>query len=87
MYRSAIFWDNEEEKKIARDFLDKINDEVFNGKIATTLEFMSGFWEAEKYHHNYIPNNPQNSYCQRIAVPKFRKFLKNYEFIKEEGEQ
>jgi len=31
------------------------------------------FWIAEKYHHEYFFNNPQNPYCQVVVAPKIAK--------------
>lgn len=52
-YRSAIFYQNEEQKKQAQKLIDELNKTKFGGKIVTTLEPASTFWPAEDYHQKY----------------------------------
>lgn len=37
-YRSAIFYQNEQQKKVAQKIIDELNKTEYNGKIVTTLE-------------------------------------------------
>jgi peptide methionine sulfoxide reductase MsrA len=84
MYRSAIFYHDEEQKAAAQQMIDGLNAEVFDGKVVTTLEEMTKFWPAEDYHQDYYANNPTQDYCYRIVRKKFKKFLKNFEYLKED---
>jgi methionine-S-sulfoxide reductase len=52
-YRSAIFYQNDEQKKQAQKVIDELNKSEFSGKIVTTLEPASKFWPAEDYHQKY----------------------------------
>jgi peptide methionine sulfoxide reductase MsrA len=52
-YRSAIFYQNEEQKQQAQNVIDALNKSKFDGKIVTTLEPASTFWPAEDYHQKY----------------------------------
>jgi methionine-S-sulfoxide reductase len=52
-YRSAIFYENEEQKKQAKEVTDGLNKSDFDGKIVTTLEPAAAFWPAEDYHQKY----------------------------------
>ncbi len=63
-YRSAIFFQDEEEKSIAIDFI-KIVDESnkWGGKVMTTLEPFSPFWPAEPEHQDYLIRNPNGYTC------------------------
>jgi peptide-methionine (S)-S-oxide reductase len=57
-YRSAIFYHNDTQKSVAKNFInDLIDKKVYPNKIATTLEPASTFWEAEEYHQKYILKN------------------------------
>lgn len=52
-YRSAIFYDSEEQKKVAEKIKDELNKSRFNGKITTEIVPASDFWRAEEYHQKY----------------------------------
>jgi methionine-S-sulfoxide reductase len=52
-YRSAIFYQNEDQKRQAEKVIEELNESQFNGKIVTTLEPASKFWLAEDYHQKY----------------------------------
>jgi methionine-S-sulfoxide reductase len=52
-YRSAVFYQNDAQKKQAENLIDELNKAKFAGKIVTTLERASAFWPAEDYHQKY----------------------------------
>lgn len=52
-YRSAIFYLDDTQKKVAQDIIDELNKEKFKGKIVTTLEKADTFWPAEEYHQKF----------------------------------
>jgi peptide-methionine (S)-S-oxide reductase len=66
-YRSAIFYQNEEERKVAEDFI-KIVDA--SGRwplpVVTTLEPFTKFWKAEEYHQDYLQKNPGGYTCHAV---------------------
>lgn len=49
-YRSAIFYMNEEQRRIASDLIDDLRG---TKKIATTVENADTFWPAEDYHQKF----------------------------------
>ncbi len=66
-YRSAIFFQNEEEKKIAEDFIKTVNNSgKWKDPAVTTLEEFKTFWPAESYHQNYLQKNPGGYTCHAI---------------------
>ena len=74
-YRSAIFYENENELKFFEDYINKLNESnSFSSKIVTSLEKKSHFYDAEEYHHNYFEKNPLNGYCNMVVRPKVEKF-------------
>jgi peptide methionine sulfoxide reductase msrA/msrB len=75
-YRSAIFYKNENEKKVAQDLIKELNSEVFSNKIVTTLEPLKKFYKAEEYHQGYYENNKNKPYCEMVIQPKIEKFEK-----------
>ncbi len=63
-YRSAIFFQNEEEKTEAEEIIKIVNDsEKWEGNVATTLEPYSTFWNAEPEHQDYLVKNPNGYTC------------------------
>src|SRR5262252_2565529 len=58
-YRSAIFYSDDEQKRVAESYIRQLNDaRVFNSPIVTTLEPLKAFYVAEDYHQNYAALNP-----------------------------
>ena len=77
-YRSIIFYMNDQQKKIAEDFKNQLNESSqFKNPIVTTIEPVATFYVAEDYHSNYYNNNKTASYCQFVVRPKVEKYLKN----------
>ena len=63
-YRSAIFFQNEEEKTEAEEIIKIVNDsKKWEGNVATTLEPYSTFWNAEPEHQDYLVKNPNGYTC------------------------
>jgi peptide-methionine (S)-S-oxide reductase len=77
-YRSAIFYSNEEEKKISEEIISDLNASgYYADKIVTTLEPLKEYYPAENYHQNYFNRvGDQNPYCQMVVKPKLEKFEK-----------
>ena len=66
-YRSAVFYLNEEQKKIAQNLINKANKSgLFPGKIVTKLEKSDKFYKAEEYHQDYLEKNPGGYTCHAI---------------------
>jgi peptide-methionine (S)-S-oxide reductase len=81
-YRSAIFYENEEQRKVAEELKEKLNKKVYDGKITTEITELTKFYPAEKYHQNYFNLNAKKGYCQAIIVPKLEKFDDVFKDIK-----
>jgi peptide-methionine (S)-S-oxide reductase len=78
-YRSAVFYANEEERKIAEETIAELSRSgVFPGPIATTLEPLSAFYEAEPYHQGYVCFNPRQGYVRAVAMPKVDKVRRKF---------
>ncbi|MED5430545.1 MAG: peptide-methionine (S)-S-oxide reductase MsrA [Pseudomonadota bacterium] len=61
-YRSAIFYQNDSQKKISEDKIKVLNNKTFQNKIATTIEEATTFWNAEEYHQKYIRKKQDRNY-------------------------
>nr|WP_298734172.1 peptide-methionine (S)-S-oxide reductase MsrA [uncultured Chitinophaga sp.] len=74
-YRSAIFYHDDNQKKLAEFYIKRLNDEkAYNKKIVTEVVPYGVFYKAEDYHQNYYDNNMEAPYCQRVIKPKLDKF-------------
>ncbi len=77
-YRSAIFFADEEQRRIAELYIAQLNEAtVFRRPIATTLEPLLEFFEAEEAHQNYAARNPSQPYIRAVALPKVEKLRKH----------
>lgn len=79
-YRSAVFYENDEQRKVAEAYIKQLADaKVFDRPIVTTLEpLSSGFFPAEDYHQDYVTNNPQQGYVRQCALPKVDKVREKF---------
>jgi peptide-methionine (S)-S-oxide reductase len=78
-YRSAIFYHDDEQKKIAEELIKDLEAQnIWDRPIVTTLEKMDKFYVAEDYHQEYFANNPYQPYCAAVVAPKVAKFRKHY---------
>ena len=76
-YRSAIFYANEAQRRIAERYIAQIDAaRVFDAPVATTLEPLDAFHPAEQYHHGYAARNPFQPYIRAVAMPKVEKLRK-----------
>lgn len=84
-YRSMIFYQNEEEKKIAEDYKAQLEASgKYNQPIATEIVPFTKFWEAEDYHQDYEKKNPNQPYVKSVSVPRLKRFQAKYpELLKE----
>ena len=63
-YRSAIFFQNEDEKKEAEEVIKIVNEsKKWDGLVATTLEPFAPFWVAEPEHQDYLVRKPNGYTC------------------------
>ena len=83
-YRSIVFFQNEEEKKIIDQKINYLNKQLGNKKVAAEVLPFQKFWIAEDYHQNYERLHPENPYIQNVSIPRLKRFQKNYpELLKE----
>jgi peptide-methionine (S)-S-oxide reductase len=69
-YRSAIFYYNEEQERIAKDITEKVQKEWWkNGKITTEILPAGEWWDAETYHQHYLEVNEGGYTCPSQYVP------------------
>jgi peptide-methionine (S)-S-oxide reductase len=77
-YRSAIFYTDEEQKKIAQAYIAQLDAaHVLKSPIVTQVNAMDKFYTAEGYHQNYSANN-KTGYVVAVSDPKVEKLKKLY---------
>jgi peptide-methionine (S)-S-oxide reductase len=70
-YRSAIFYTNEEQQRLAKAYIAQLDHEkVFPKPIVTEVTPLKAFYRAEDYHQDYAYYNPDNPYIQVCDRPK-----------------
>ncbi|WP_447637517.1 peptide-methionine (S)-S-oxide reductase MsrA [Flavobacterium microcysteis] len=78
-YRSEIFYHNDEQKKLAEEYIKILDAENTFGKPVVTKVSPAGkFYVAENYHQNYYARNKEKSYCSYVITPKVEKVRKQF---------
>ena len=78
-YRSAIFYHNDEQKKVAEETIKELNEQhIWDKPIVTEVTQLNGFYRAENYHQEFFAKNPYQPYCQAVVAPKVAKFRKQH---------
>ena len=78
-YRSAIFYHDDEQKKIAEELIKDLNaQKIWDRPIVTEVTRLDQFYMAEDYHQEYFARNPYQPYCMAVVSPKVSKFRKHF---------
>lgn len=78
-YRSAIFYMDEAQKKAAEAFITKLTEsKVYKAPIVTQVAAFDKFFEAEKYHQDYLKKNPKDPYIVYHDLPKLEDLKKEF---------
>jgi peptide-methionine (S)-S-oxide reductase len=76
-YRSAIFYSNLEQKRIAEAYIQQLDQaKVFHAPIVTQVVSLKNFYPGEEHHQNFCNRNPKNPYVVNVAMPKVEKVKK-----------
>jgi peptide-methionine (S)-S-oxide reductase len=78
-YRSAIFYANDEQKRIATAYIAQLDAaKIFPGKIVTEVTPLKGFYRAEDYHQDYALHHPENPYIEVCDRPKIEALKRQF---------
>jgi peptide-methionine (S)-S-oxide reductase len=78
-YRSAIFPQNDEQERKAREAIQRANV-THHESVVTTIEPKGEWWPAEDYHQDYWAGEGQrNPYCIASIPPKLQKLRKSFQ--------
>lgn len=63
-YRSAIFYLNDEQKKVAEEVIAEVDKSgKWPGKVVTEVVPATDFWSAEEEHQDYLQKHPFGYTC------------------------
>src|SRR6266566_1657184 len=78
-YRSAVFYHNPEQERIARQVIQEFNgSKVWKKPIVTEVVPYRDFYKAEDYHQDYYAKNSRQPYCRVVIEPKIAKLREHY---------
>ena len=78
-YRSAIFFNNDEQKRSAQAYIEQLNKaQVFRKPIVTQLTPLDGFYAAEEYHQQFLDRNPNHPYIVMHDLPKLAQLREQF---------
>lgn len=70
-YRSAIFYVNDDQKRVATAYIAQLDAaKIFPKPIVTQVTPLKGFYRAEDYHQDYALHHPENPYIYICDRPK-----------------
>ncbi|MEM6315853.1 MAG: peptide-methionine (S)-S-oxide reductase MsrA, partial [Planctomycetota bacterium] len=73
-YRSAFFYADEKQREVVTAYIKQLDATgYFNEPIATTVEPLTEFFDAEPYHQDFARRNPHQPYVACTALPKIDK--------------
>jgi peptide-methionine (S)-S-oxide reductase len=78
-YRSAIFYANGDQKRIAEAYIAQLEQgKFFPHRIATEVVPLTAFYPAEAYHQDYAARHPHNPYIVFNDAPKVAHLKEQY---------
>jgi peptide-methionine (S)-S-oxide reductase len=78
-YRSSIFYQNDEQKRIAEAYVAQLNkSSVFPRPIVTQIVPLKAFYPAEAYHQDYARRHPDNPYIVFNDAPKVSNLRREF---------
>lgn len=78
-YRSVIFFQNEEQERVAKAYIDQLTmAKVYPKPIVTQVVKLEGFYPAEEYHQNFAERNPTYPYIVYHDLPKVANLKKQF---------
>ena len=84
-YRSIIFYQNEEEKKIIDEKIAVLNKQLSPEKVAAEIMEFEKFWVGEDYHQDYERLHPNQGYIRSVSIPRLKKFQAKFPELLKDG--
>ena len=70
-YRSAIFFHDQEQEKVAKEVTDLVSQKWWKGKVVTEVVEAGQWYDAEEYHQLYLDRNPGGYECPSHFLRSF----------------
>lgn len=77
-YRSVVLYTNDEQKKVAEEYIAEIDAEHAGPPVTTEVKPLDMFYPAEDYHRDYYSKNVESPYCQIVINPKLKKVKEKF---------
>ena len=78
-YRSAIFYTNDDQKRIAQAYVAQLGQaKAFSSPIVTQIVPLPGFYPAEAYHQNYLALHRTQPYIVINDLPKLYQLKEQF---------
>ncbi len=78
-YRSAIFYSDDEQKRVAEAYIKQLDDaKVFHHRIVTQVTPLKAFYAAEGYHQHYLDHHLNEPYIVFNDIPKVKELEKQF---------
>jgi methionine-S-sulfoxide reductase len=76
-YRSIVLYHSDDQAHVARSVMQAVASR-YEAELATELDSLTRFWEAEQHHQDYFEKNPRDAYCRAHVQPKVEKVQKEF---------
>ncbi len=80
-YRSVVFYQDAEQKKIIDEKISEIEKEIGEGKVAAQVLPFQKFWMGEGYHQDFEKRNPTHGYIRNVSIPRLKRFQKKFSHL------
>ena len=78
-YRSAIFYSNEDQKRVAQAYVEQLGQaKAFSSPIVTQIVPLPAFYPAEGYHQNYLAQHRSQPYIVINDLPKLYQLKEQF---------
>ena len=78
-YRSAIFYANDEQKRVAQAYIAQLQAaKAFPRPVVTQVVPLRAFYAAEAYHQDYVVHHPNNPYIVINDLPKIANLQRQF---------
>ncbi len=85
-YRSIIFYQNDEQKKIIEDKKAALA-KALDDEIAAEVYPFQKFWVAEDYHQYFEKRNPNQRYIVAVSIPRLNRFKAKFPQLLKDDEK
>ncbi len=78
IYRSIIFYHNDQQKKIAKDMIENFAPTIYDDPVVTQLEPFKVFYLADEDQQDFYNSGQRRDYCTFVIDPKIQKLRQKF---------